>query len=625
MGAFGVNAEDCLERLARSPYGLTRDVAADGDKAVLANGAALQVLDLTAPEEELVAGELFFDASITGVAISGDRGYATTRFDLVVIDLTDPALPTRTGELGGFNSDAFIRVSGELVFRQGYETLTIVDVSNPSIPVVASQLIGSQFNDLRVVGPHLFAAADAGGLIVIDVSDSTNPQQIGSLSLGGNWEARHLDVAGGLAYIRGYDTSSYEAKLFIVDVGDPAHPSLSWDFDLVNRGGEIEVEGGHAFIASGGLQVYDIGDPSSIQWVGALELPCNSGRSLSTAVDRALMTCEHSGLSVIDTTLPSAPTEIGSVAVPGELRNGDHDHGILALASIWGGFHLIGVADPINPVDHGMHFLGLDVVDVVVDGDYLHTVGYGNHGYDLVDITDPLKPVVLGTVAGFGGELVEVVGDRVFIADINGSLQIIDVSNPFSPTVLGSLSFPGAIWDFMAVSGDLVALRNQGSIDQALIIDVSNPSLPEVVSVIDAPYSGGVAFFGRYLLLGDAVLRIFDLHDPADPRELPPFSPFGVPIYLGSVEVSGTVAYLEMMPVYLDHQIAAVDMGDPRSPVTLASTSQTDRGSGFAFAEDHVFAITLRTGFDVLAHCHGPIFADGFESGDTSAWASAAP
>ena len=38
-----------------------------------------------------------------------------------------------------------------------------------------------------------------------------------------------------------------------------------------------------------------------------------------------------------------------------------------------------------------------------------------------------------------------------------------------------------------------------------------------------------------------------------------------------------------------------------------------------------VFAVTLETGFDIFALCQGPLFADGFESGDTTAWSSVAP
>ncbi|MEX1309644.1 MAG: hypothetical protein AB1Z65_04430, partial [Candidatus Sulfomarinibacteraceae bacterium] len=577
-------------------------------------------LDLTAPEGELVVGELFFDESITGVAIAGDRGFAATRYRVAVVDLTNPAVPTQIAELGGFTHDAFVRISGDLLVRHGFETLTIIDVGNPSTPVVASQQTGLDFSDLRVVGSRIFAAADAVGLVVIDVADPTDPQQIGSLPLGGFWEARHLDVAGDLAYIRGYNTSSYEAKLFVVDVSDPAHPSLSWDLDLVDNGGEVDVEGGHAFIAGGGLQVYDIGDPSTAQWVGSLEPTCYSRRSMSTVSDRALMTCEHAGLSIIDTTLPSSPTEIANITVPGDLWNGDSDHGILALASMWNGFRLIDVSDPLNPLDHGVHSLGLDVVDVSIAGDTLHAVGYGNHGYDLIDISDPTDPTLLGTADGFGGEIVEVLGDLVFVAAFSGSLHILDVSNPLVPISVGSLAFPGASWHFMASSGDLVVLRDEAFTHQAVIVDVSDPFAPAVVSVIDAPYTGGVAFFGRFLLLGDAILRIFDLSDPASPLELPQYAPFGGPTYLGAVEVSGSVAYLNFMPQLWDQFVAAVNIGNLQAPVLLGSAPISDRYQGIAIGQDVLFAITARTGFDTLALCHDPLFTDGFESGDTSAW-----
>jgi len=38
-----------------------------------------------------------------------------------------------------------------------------------------------------------------------------------------------------------------------------------------------------------------------------------------------------------------------------------------------------------------------------------------------------------------------------------------------------------------------------------------------------------------------------------------------------------------------------------------------------------VFAVTHETGFDIFALCRGPIFADDFETGDTTMWSSAVP
>jgi len=42
----------------------------------------------------------------------------------------------------------------------------------------------------------------------------------------------------------------------------------------------------------------------------------------------------------------------------------------------------------------------------------------------------------------------------------------------------------------------------------------------------------------------------------------------------------------------------------------------------FAFSDEHVFTSRYASGVDVFTLCQGPIFADGFESGDTTAWSS---
>ncbi len=44
-----------------------------------------------------------------------------------------------------------------------------------------------------------------------------------------------------------------------------------------------------------------------------------------------------------------------------------------------------------------------------------------------------------------------------------------------------------------------------------------------------------------------------------------------------------------------------------------------------AFDREHVFTVRYASGFESFTLCHDPIFADGFESGDTSAWASVGP
>jgi hypothetical protein len=57
----------------------------------------------------------------------------------------------------------------------------------------------------------------------------------------------------------------------------------------------------------------------------------------------------------------------------------------------------------------------------------------------------------------------------------------------------------------------------------------------------------------------------------------------------------------------------------------MGLSHETGRVRRLPTGPEEVFAITLETGFDIFTQCRGPIFADGFETGDTTAWSSAVP
>ena len=71
--------------------------------------------------------------------------------------------------------------------------------------------------------------------------------------------------------------------------------------------------------------------------------------------------------------------------------------------------------------------------------------------------------------------------------------------------------------------------------------------------------------------------------------------------------------------------IEAVNVGDPTSPALMGASAETFALSGFAFSRWAVHAVSEFSGFDTFAPCQGPLFADDFESGNTTAWSSTVP
>ena len=150
--------------------------------------------------------------------------------------------------------------------------------------------------------------------------------------------------------------------------------------------------------------------------------------------------------------------------------------------------------------------------------------------------------------------------------------------------------------------------------------DLTNP-----VSVASIPGTAlTIALYRSLLLVGSNYdLRIFDVRDPANPVEFDPYVTSG---WIQNIGVSGSVVYLGIqIPGQYNTYIEVVDMGDPTSPTAMGQyVGAGFPAPGFTFDQRMAYSFSTYSGFDIFALCQGPIFADGFETGDTVAWSVAA-
>jgi hypothetical protein len=158
---------------------------------------------------------------------------------------------------------------------------------------------------------------------------------------------------------------------------------------------------------------------------------------------------------------------------------------------------------------------------------------------------------------------------------------------------------------------------------------VSVPALPTAVSRIEPvqTFVGSLSLSGSWLLIGDVPLRIIDLGDPSNPVEHPPYIPSSGGGFIDVVGVAGSVAYLGSPWPSNVYRIEAVDIGNPLNPSFMSLSAVVDGGwpHHLAFSHREVFILGESVGFDTFTLCQGPLFADGFETGDTAAWASTVP
>lgn len=176
-----------------------------------------------------------------------------------------------------------------------------------------------------------------------------------------------------------------------------------------------------------------------------------------------------------------------------------------------------------------------DAIGIDVAGHYAYLADAGaGHQFDVVDIADPARPVVVGVLSDLfrlnGAFQIRIAGHYAYVtASGSGRLEVIDISHPAAPRFVGELADPR----FSGVRG--------------LVL------------------SGHYAY-----VVGDnsAAISIVDIANPAAPAIVGSLTDYGHLAGADSVFVVGRYAYVT---AGLSNSLAVVDIANPHTPVLVAS------------------------------------------------------
>ena len=179
-----------------------------------------------------------------------------------------------------------------------------------------------------------------------------------------------------------------------------------------------------------------------------------------------------------------------------------------------------------------------ELQDVEIDGDLAYVFGVG--GLAIFDISNPAVPIELGRYEPQGHPY-----NRYYRGAVNGGLAcggaredllaIIDVSNPSFPQVLALHGIPGQSFEGAAMQGDYIyACRH----DQGLeVVDITNPLAPVTAAELAGlTNSWDVELSGQYAFVADGAggLAVVNIANPV------------VPVLVTSVATSGSAVDVEV-------------------------------------------------------------------------------
>jgi len=302
---------------------------------------------------------------------------------------------------------------------------------------------------VAVSGNLAYVADRDFGLQIVDLASLTLPQLSGRVATAGY--AMDVAVSGAYAYVAEAVFSQYADKLLNPTLASTVFPK---DFFCVP---------GEKVSRFSGLQIIDVSDPAAPTVTGTVETP---GFALDVeVVGNYSYVADFDAFVVIDSSVPDAPVIVATLETPGRPRDLTI-RGNYAYVADLEGLQIIDISTPAAPQLTGSFNIPGSAYGVAVFGS-LACVADVVSGLHVIDVADPASPQLLGTVFTPGGAYdVEVIGNFAYVA--NGfdtdfsSLQIVDVSVPGKPVLAGSLDTPRSVYG-IALEGDHVFVTDGGN------------------------------------------------------------------------------------------------------------------------------------------------------------------
>ena len=257
------------------------DTAADkivieGRTAYLAAGPDdLVIADLSDSATPVTLSQTALPGEARDLVLQGDLAYIAA-FDggLQIANVADPASPWLVGGLVLPDEAIAIALGDGVAFLSLQNGPVVsVDTSDPTLPVLLdATAVNLWAQDLALAGGILYCA-EGVSLWIVDVSDPNALQPLNYDPLADGWPGAHrVEVVGDLLVrLKSWNWDDlFGGSLSVLDISDPTTPQSIGSVSIGYSGHyDLAVRDGSVYVASGGLTAYDISDPANPRVTGA--------------------------------------------------------------------------------------------------------------------------------------------------------------------------------------------------------------------------------------------------------------------------------------------------------------------------------------------------------------------
>jgi hypothetical protein len=461
-----------------------------------------------------------------------------------------------------------LTVDNDVLYVAARSSVLIVDIANPLQPVLlgtwaksSSYPGNTEFNAIRVVGSRAYVSGSALGLLILDVTNKSNPTELGV------WKppvsqtyAQAVDAFGDYAYLGVTDkkihvlnvsnpasisktgeftatstisdivaasdqqlfAAEYHCGLYALNVSNKSAPSEvgfignhdSQANDAINAS-QLVLKGSSAYLSVRyqGFDIIDTSDPAHMTVVGQGTGYEGYNEGIAVADQMTFVTASTYGMAIYDTKTPTAPSMTGDLAVVGEVFGLHLRSGYLYLAVRNGGLWVADVSNTSSPRIASFLKVSGRYYSVASQGDYLYLTGAWG-GLNVFKLTDPANPSLVVEDWGEGstqtsGTNLLVDGNTLYYAS-DSKFNQVNITDPTHPAAAKEL--PLVVWG-IAAQQDYLYVTTSDSLHV-----IQRSSFTDVNQIAGSFLYAPLAIIGNTLVVGGSnTIAAYDITNPAAP------------------------------------------------------------------------------------------------------------
>lgn len=325
------------------------------------------------------------------------------------VDWSSPSIAgsyDASGTTGAKN--VFIDAANNRAYLLVSTTLYVVDISNPAVPsLLGSKLIGQTLNSIKVLGNYAYMAT-SGGTAELAIANISNPAAIPAPTFfdlaNSSTAANTIFVDSTYAYIGKAASSTKNAnEFFIVNITNPAVPTLTSSLNLASAVNSLKVSGNYAYLGLSGspeINVVDVTNKAVPTLTSTFDLSGSSAVNDMYAINTTLYVGKANNTSggeffILDATNPASVSQTGTYEAGANI-NGVYVVGtqaFLATSITNAQFRVLNISTPSAPTVVGSANLGSVSNDIAQAGNYAYIASAS---------TTKELTIMQGTVSGGG-------------------------------------------------------------------------------------------------------------------------------------------------------------------------------------------------------------------------------